>query len=65
MKLLIMKFSPLPCYLVTLITRKSKEKFKIRTVHGPGNNIYLLQMGCHPVTVITLHVFPNTDNKFT
>jgi hypothetical protein len=30
-----------------------------------NNNIYLLQMGCHPVAVITLHVFPNTDNKFT
>jgi hypothetical protein len=27
-----------------------------------NNNIYLLQMGCHPVAVITLHVFPNTDN---
>jgi hypothetical protein len=23
-----------------------------------NNNIYLLQMGCHPVVVITLHVFP-------
>jgi hypothetical protein len=30
-----------------------------------NNNIYLLQMGCHPVAVITLHVFPNTANKFT
>jgi hypothetical protein len=30
-----------------------------------NNNIYLLQIGCHPVAVITLHVFPNTDNKFT
>jgi hypothetical protein len=30
-----------------------------------NNNIYLLQMGCHPVAVITLHVFPNTTNKFT
>jgi hypothetical protein len=29
------------------------------------NNIYLLQMGCHPVAVITLHVFPNTATKFT
>jgi hypothetical protein len=26
---------------------------------------YLLQMGCHPVAVIILHVFPNTTNKFT
>jgi hypothetical protein len=32
-----------------------------------NNNInnYLVQMGCHPVAVITLHVFPNTANKFT
>jgi hypothetical protein len=30
-----------------------------------NNNIYLLQMGCHPVAVITLHVFPNTASKFT
>jgi hypothetical protein len=30
-----------------------------------NNNVYLLQMGCHPVAVITLHVFPNTANKFT
>jgi hypothetical protein len=30
-----------------------------------NNNIYLLQMGCHPMAVITLHVFPNTANKFT
>jgi hypothetical protein len=30
-----------------------------------NNNIYLLQMGCHPVAVITLHIFPNTANKFT
>jgi hypothetical protein len=30
-----------------------------------NNNIYLLQVGCHPVAVITLHVFPNTTNKFT
>jgi hypothetical protein len=29
------------------------------------NNIYLLQMGCHPVAVITLHVFLNTATKFT
>jgi hypothetical protein len=30
-----------------------------------NNNIYLLQMGCHPVAVIILHVCPNTTNKFT
>jgi hypothetical protein len=30
-----------------------------------NNNIYLLQMGCHPVAVITLHVFPNIANKFS
>jgi hypothetical protein len=30
-----------------------------------NNNIYLLQMGCHPVAVITLHVFPNFATKFT
>jgi hypothetical protein len=30
-----------------------------------NNNIYLLQMGCHPVAVISLHVFPNPANKFT
>jgi hypothetical protein len=30
-----------------------------------NNNIYLLHMGCHPVAVIILHVFPNTTNKFT
>jgi hypothetical protein len=30
-----------------------------------NNNIYLLKMGCHPVAVITLHVFPDTANKFT
>jgi hypothetical protein len=30
-----------------------------------NNNIHLLQMGCHPVAVITLHVYPNTANKFT
>jgi hypothetical protein len=33
--------------------------------YNNNNNIYLLQMGCHPVAVITLHVFPNTANKFT
>jgi hypothetical protein len=32
---------------------------------GNNNIIYLLQMGCHPVAVITLYVFPNTANKFT
>jgi hypothetical protein len=30
-----------------------------------NNNIYLLQMGCHPVAVITLHVFSYTATKFT
>jgi hypothetical protein len=30
-----------------------------------NNNYYLLQMGCHSVAVITLHVFPNAANKFT
>jgi hypothetical protein len=36
-----------------------------KTLINNNNNIYLLQMGCHPVAVITLHVFPNTANKFT
>jgi hypothetical protein len=41
--------------------------FKVwcRDNNNNNNNIYLLQMGCYPVEVITLHVFPNTDNKFT
>jgi hypothetical protein len=30
-----------------------------------NNNIYLLQMGCHPVAVITLYVFSNTATKLT
>jgi hypothetical protein len=30
-----------------------------------NNHHHLLQMGCHPVAVIILHVFPNTANKFT
>jgi hypothetical protein len=37
----------------------------ILVTYNNNNNIYLLQMGCHPVAVIILHVFPNTTNKFT
>jgi hypothetical protein len=39
----------------------------MRDNNNNNNNYYyyLLQMGCHQVAVITLHVFPNTDNKFT
>jgi hypothetical protein len=36
-----------------------------QVLNNNDDNIYLLQMGCHPVAVITLHVFPNTANKFT
>jgi hypothetical protein len=39
-------------------------RFTFLTINN-NNNIYLLQMGCHPVAVITLHVFPNTATKFT
>jgi hypothetical protein len=37
----------------------------MRKLDNNNNNIYLLQMGFHPVAVITLHVFPNIANKFT
>jgi hypothetical protein len=37
----------------------------ISYVNNNNNYYYLLQMGCHPVAVIILHVFPNTTNKFT
>jgi hypothetical protein len=30
-----------------------------------NSNNNLLQMGCHPVAVITFHLFPNTVTKFT
>jgi hypothetical protein len=56
--------------------RKNKNRWNYDMwLHQPNNNnnnnnniiiiIYLLHMGCYPVAVITLHVFPNTDNKFT
>jgi hypothetical protein len=43
----------------------SASIFRVEEYNNNNNNMYLLQMGCHPVAVITLHVFPNTDNKFT
>jgi hypothetical protein len=42
-----------------------RPHYGARINNNNNNNIYLLQMGCHPVAVITLHVFPNTANKFT
>jgi hypothetical protein len=31
-------------------------------INNNNNNIYLLQMGCHPVAVITLHVLTLITN---
>jgi len=33
-----------------------KENWRILTIKGVYNNIYLLQLGCHPVAVVILHV---------
>jgi hypothetical protein len=45
------------------VTHKDKRS-SLKMAYN-NNNIYLLQMGCHPVAVITLHVFPNIAIKFT
>ena len=52
--------------------RTEKEKTKLTVTfwnfaNAPknnNNNIYLLQLGCHPVAVVILHVITDIASKF-
>jgi hypothetical protein len=58
----------LPCAVqhpVETVSSSISGNFAVFLYSYNNNKIYLLQMGCHPVAVIILHVFPNTTDKFT